>query len=246
MISVDNEYYDQPTMDERDQILLQTFGLALARDKYWAIVVFRRYLHALSPEHQQTWKAKQEPDDPELFHPHWDYWRMSMGEWPEEMSLFSAFLLEIEQVNNLAAVMGRPPLFRETCHDRRPRDFGYLIRPTARELANFAGVLDKMLSENINRDFFQSEVAYEDETTDRKGRIIVRQKGTIRILDEWIKAKVRLQDPQSEELVDHAINTMKKIRKHRNPQAHKLSPDTYDRELFKEQIRLMRDAYRAC
>jgi len=171
---------------------------------------------------------------------------MSMGEWPEEMSLFSAFLLEIEQVNNLAAVMGRPPLFRETCHDRRPRDFGYLIRPTARELANFAGVLDKMLSENINRDFFQSEVAYEDETTDRKGRIIVRQKGTIRILDEWIKAKVRLQDPQSEELVDHAINTMKKIRKHRNPQAHKLSPDTYDRELFKEQIRLMRDAYRAC
>lgn len=113
----------------------------------------------LSPEHQQMWKAKQEPDDPELFSPHWEYWRMSMGEWPEKMSLFVAFLLEMEQVNNLAAAIGRPPFFRNIYHERseRPRDFGYLVRPTARELANFAGVLDKMLSDNINRDFFQGD-----------------------------------------------------------------------------------------
>lgn len=43
----------------------------------------------------------------------------------------------------------------------------------------------------------------------------------------------------------HAINTMKQIRKARNPQAHKLSPDKYDVSIFKEQIQLMRDAYRA-
>ncbi len=245
MISVDDAYFDQPTMDERDKVLLQTFGLVLAKEKYWAIVVFRRYLSMLSPEHQQLWKTKQEPDDPDLFQPHWEYWRMSMGEWPEKMSLFTAFLEEMEQVNNLAAVIGRPPFFRSTYHDEHPRDFGYLIRPTARELANFAGVLDKMLSDNINRDFFQNDVPYEDETVDSKGRIIVTQRGTIRILEEWIKAKMRPKGDDSQKLIDQAIATLKDVRKRRNPQAHKLGPDAYDRELFVEQIRLMRDAYRA-
>ena len=32
MISVSNEHYEQPTMDKRDQVLLQTFGLALAKE----------------------------------------------------------------------------------------------------------------------------------------------------------------------------------------------------------------------
>ena len=245
MISVDDAYYDQATMDERDKVLLQSFGLALAKEKYWAIVVFRRYLSMLSPEHQQLWKTKQEPDDPELFQPHWEYWRMSMGEWPDKMSLFTAFLEEMEQVNSIAVLIGRPPLFRSNYHDQRPRDFGYLIRPTARELANFAGVLDKMLSENIDRKFFQNDIPYEDETTDSKGRLIVTQRGTIRILEEWIKAKARLQNEDSQKLVNQAIGTLKDIRQRRNPQAHKLGADAYDRELFVEQIKLMRDAYRA-
>ena len=44
---------------------------------------------------------------------------------------------------------------------------------------------------------------------------------------------------------DQAITTMKEVRKQRNPQAHKLSVDVFDLELFKAQIKLMRDAYRA-
>ena len=107
------------------------------------------------------------------------------------------------------------------------------------------GVLDKMLSDNINRDFFQKDVPYEDETTDSKGRVVVTQRGTIRILDEWIKAKVRPKNEDSQKLVDQAIATLKDIRKRRNPQAHKLGVDAYDRELFMEQIKIMRDAYRA-
>src|SRR5438270_2734084 len=126
-ISVHGEHFEQPTMDERDQVILQSFGLAHSKDKYWALVAFRRYLHSLSPEHQQIWKAKQEPDDLEKFAPHSDYWRMSMGDWGLKLSLFSAFLEEMKQVNKLAELMGRPPLFREEYdEDKRPRDFGYL------------------------------------------------------------------------------------------------------------------------
>jgi hypothetical protein len=45
--------------------------------------------------------------------------------------------------------------------------------------------------------------------------------------------------------MNHAIRTFKQIRKARNPQAHKISLDTYDIELFEEQVKMMRDAYRS-
>lgn len=102
-----------------------------------------------------------------------------------------------------------------------------------------------MLSDNIERKFFQNDVPYEDETTDGKGRTIVTQQGTIRILEEWVKVKARLKNEDSQKLVGQAIATLKDIRKARNPQAHKVSVDAYDIELFTEQIKMIRDAYRA-
>lgn len=237
--------HDDQAMPEKDKVLLQSFGLALSKDEYWGIVVFRRYLSSLSPEHQQIWKAKQEGGR-DKFAPHPDYWRSSiLGEWQEKLSLFRAFLEEMEQINALAEHIGRPGLFRKTYRENWPNDFGYLIRPTGRELANFAGVLDKMLSDNINRDFFQNEVPYEEERTDKQDRVIVTQIGTIRILDEWLKSKFKTQDAESVELIKQAIKTLKDVRKKRNPNAHSIKPDEYDVTLFKEQIQLMRDAYRA-
>ncbi|MEZ0111678.1 hypothetical protein ABH920_005696 [Catenulispora sp. EB89] len=244
IIGVHDEYYERSTMAERDQVLLQTFGLAMAKDRYWAIVVFRRYLASLSPEHQQIWKAKEE-DGSDEFTPHPAYWQMSMGEWPDKVSLFNAFLGEIEQINALCEQIGRPPLFNKSYKDERPRDFGYLIRPTARELANFAGVLDKMLSDNMSRKFFQNEVPYEDEATDKKGRTVVTQRGTIRILEEWIQEKFHTEDADTRQLLEEAIKTLKAVRAMRNPNAHKIGLDAYDIGLFKEQIKLMRGAYRA-
>jgi hypothetical protein len=241
-IGVHDAHYEQGTMDEKDQVLLQSFGLAIDKKKRWALAVFRRYLHSLSAEHQQIWKAKQEPDDPSRLAPHPDYWRMSMGEWPESISLFSAFVEEIGQIHELCNVIGRKPLFKNTFQEDWPRDFGYLIRPTARELAGFAAVVDKMLSENIDRDFFRNEVPYEDETTDKQGRTIVTQRGTIRILEEWLAVRFRTDD---DEPIENAIVTLKNIRKMRNPQAHKIGVDIYDTEYFQKQTDIMRDAYGA-
>ncbi len=244
-ISIHDDHFGQSTMPERDQVLLQSFGLALSKEQYWGVIVFRRYLSSLSPEHQQIWKAKQE-NDRDKFAPHPDYWRSSiLGEWQEKLSLFRAFLEEMEQINALAQHIGRPRLFRNTYSEKWPNDFGYLIRPTGRELANFAGVLDKMLSDNINREFFQDEVPYEEERTDKQDRIVVTQIGTIRILEEWLKEKFKIQDTDSVELIKQAIKTLKAVRKKRNPNAHSIKPDEYNVALFKEQIQLMRDAYRA-
>ena len=43
-----------------------------------------------------------------------------------------------------------------------------------------------MLSNNINKEFFQKEVPYETEILREDGRIEVKNKGTLQILDDWI------------------------------------------------------------
>ena len=91
-------------------------------------------------------------------------------------------MLAAKLPNTELCALRLPVVVRPLCADHpirvaaRYRPGPVCIRPAARELANFAEVLDKMLSDNINRDFFQNDVPYEDETTVSKGRIIVAQR----------------------------------------------------------------------
>ncbi len=87
----------------------------------------------------------------------------------------------------MAKAMGRPPLFKNDYGEygeNRPKDFTFLIRPTLREFNNFVQLFDKMLSENINKDFFQDEVPYENGIPREDGKIRVQTKGTLQILDD--------------------------------------------------------------
>jgi hypothetical protein len=50
-------------------------------------------------------------------------------------------------------------LFRETFdEEKRPLEFATMLRPTRRQYLEFAQVLDKMLSDNVNRDFFKGDI----------------------------------------------------------------------------------------
>jgi hypothetical protein len=83
------------------------------------------------------------------------------------LTLFTAFLVELAHINELAAAMGRPRLFVEDCSghsEHKPRNFGFLIRPALEEFNAFVHTLDKLLSESINRDFFGNKIAFETET----------------------------------------------------------------------------------
>jgi hypothetical protein len=84
----------------------------------------------------------------------------------------------------MSKAMGRPPLFRET---ERPKRFGFLIRPTAYEFEQFVLLLDKCMSENIDRKFFLKDVEFEVLKSRRDGDTVVEQKGTIQILEEWLR-----------------------------------------------------------
>ena len=228
-------------MSESEQILLQTFGFCYDENLNRAVAVFLRYLADLSPEHQQIWRTKELKSSYSL-HP--DYYRNTiLGDWGQRIPIFHAFVLEIWIINQMAVAMEHPPLFRNDYGEygeKKPRKFGFIVRPTLEEFNNFVLLLDKMISDNINKDFFKNEVAYETEITRDDGKIIIQNKGTLQIFDEWLKKSFRTSDWQD---WDDAIKAFKKVRKLRQEPAHAVNEDQFDQKYFKEQRELIVQAY---
>jgi hypothetical protein len=242
-ISTRDEYYQSNQMNESDKIILQTFGFSYDEDLHRAVAVFVRYLANLSSEHQQIWKAKEIEGNYRL-HP--DYYRNTInGDWGEGDSIFSAFIIEIYIINQMSKAMGRPPLFRfdygEYGEDR-PKNFGFLVRPTLEEYNSFVLLVDKMVSDNINIKFFQEEIPYEIEIPRKDGKITIQKKGTLQILDEWIRKHFRTEDwgPW-----DESIAAFKEVRKLRQKPAHSINENVFDQKYFKQQRELIIRVYAA-
>lgn len=233
--------YDSENMAERDKTMLESFGFSYNADDDRAVAVVLRYLVRLSPEHQQIWKNKELEGDFKL-HP--DYYLNAIrGQFREHESIFTAFVDEIHLICQMTMAMQRPSLFHNNygeSREMRPKKFGFLIRPTLEELNNFIHLLDKMISENIDKDFFQNEVSYEEEIQRKDGKIQIQQKGTLRILDDWMRKSFRTNDWQS---WDTAIKAFRKVRKIRQKPAHDIERNVFDQKYFKEQRELMIGAY---
>lgn len=235
-------YYDSEEFEEKDKAFLDTFGFSYDTDLNRAVAVFKRYLSNLTPEHQQIWKHKEISGD---FTLHPDYYRNAIiGDWGEREPICSAFLNELYIINQMADAIGRPPLFRDDFGeygDRRPKRFGFLIRPTLEEFNAFILLFDKMVSDNINKQFFMNEVPYETEQERSDGKIIVQQKGTLQILDDWVRKNFR---PNEWEPWEETISAFKRLRKLRQHPAHSIKEDLFDQKYFKKQRELIIEVYR--
>lgn len=239
-ISVRDEHYKSGSMSSSDQILLQSFGFAYDSNMNRAVAVFLRYLADLSPQHQQMWNAKLLEGDYKL-HP--DYFKPSMlGEFPDGISIFDALIQEQHHINEMCKLMGRPPLFRDEYVDgKKPRGFSFLIRPTSREFNDFILLLDKLISDNINKSFFMKDVEFEyDEIRPSDGKVVAIQKGTIRILEEWLNKMWKVVDRKP---IEETISAFKKVRKLRQNPAHSIKEDSFHQKYFKEQREIMIKAY---
>ncbi len=225
-------------MASSDSVYLQTFGFSYTDDFDRAVAVYVRYLDDLSPEHQQMWKAKELQGDYKL-HP--DYHRNTMGHWGTKLSIFDAFTRELEVINQMCSKMNMPDLFKENfCEEQRPREFGFLLRPTLHEFNSFNHLLDKMMSDNLNKNFFRGEIDLETEQERRDGKIIVSQKGTIQLLEEWTNKNWKPADPKP---LLTLFSTFKEIRKLRQNPAHSVKENEFDQSYFKEQRNLIKKAY---
>lgn len=242
-ICVKDEFFQSDSMAEHDQVLLQTFGFAYDDDMNRTVAVFLRYLADLSPEHQQIWKAKELAGD-YMLHP--DYFESSYyGNWPTNVSIFDAYLMELCIINQMSEAMGRPPLFRRDfgrALEGKPARLSFLIRPTCVEFNAFVLLLDKLLSDNINVKFFEDDVPTETEVERDDGKIEVQRKGTIQILNDWVRSVFRTDDWAP---WDAGIAAMKQVRKLRQSPAHAVNDNEFDQRFFKEQRELMLAAYKA-
>ena len=237
------EYSDDAVeaMSESDQVFLQSFGFSYDDELNRAVAVYLRYLSDLSSEHQRIWKAKALSGNYRL-HP--DYYRNTIiGDWGERVPIFDAFLSELRLLNQMADAMGREPLFRNDFGEygeNKPKEFGFLIRPTLKEFNDFVLLLDKMLSDNISKKFFGDDVEFTSEHERKDGKIEVRNKGSLQILDEWIRKFYSTDDWEPWE---HSIATFRKVRRLRQKPAHAIKDNEFNQKYLHEQRKLIIDAF---
>lgn len=240
-ISVRDAFYESSAMEERDQVILSSFGFAYDDEMNRAVAVYLRYLSELSPEHQQIWRAKELAATYKL-HP--DYFRTTiLGEWGTRIPIFDAFIAELTIINEMTERMNMPPMFRHTYSEERPREFAFLLRPTLAEFNRFVLLLDKMMSDNLNKRFFSAaSIPLEDEEERPDGKVVVTSRGTIALLEAWMRRYFHPADPKP---VEKIFAAFRKVRKIRQQPAHKVDEDAFDQQHFKNQRQLIIQAYDA-
>lgn len=240
-ISIREEAYRSSDVDDRDKILLDTFGIAYDDRRNRVVIVYLRYLSDLSPEHQQIWNARVVRG---LCAMNSDYARATLfGEWPEHYSAYQAFLAEIAEINKLSALIGKPAIFRDDFSTGRPPGLHPMLRPTGRNLQEFVHLLDKMLSENLNRDFFRNDVPLEEERQRGDGKILVTPLGTLTLLRNWLSKHYRTSD--GADISDEIVIPIKRIRDLRQKPAHVIDEDKFDISLPGQQDKLLTDLVHA-
>lgn len=238
-LSVHDDANEDKSFPERDKVLLQSFGVGYDETGRRVAVVFLRYLSGLSPEHQQYWNTFIIPEKTKL---HREYYRASyLGEWPEYGSYFGAILTEIKLINELSKGVFGKPLFRSVPDEERPAELTPFLRPTLRNFNDFVLAMDKLLSENIDHDFFDGQIVLEKETIRPDGKVIVERKGTLALLEQWLRTSIGWED--TEKAVRVIVEPLRRIRRLRRGPAHKLEKDKFSQDYDTQQHEIVRDSY---
>lgn len=238
-LSVHDEAFLSESFPEKHKVLIQHFGYSYNAQRRRAVAAFLIDLAGLTPEHQQIWAAHTVTGDYKL-HP--DFYRAAiLGDWGLKVSLRDAFIVELSTINAMCVAIGWPKLFREE-FTQPPKELAFLIRPTMDEFSTFVQVLDKLMSENINREFFPVWIERESERERADGKVVVSQRGTIQLLDEWIRRSFRTPDTKP---IDECLETFREVRKLRQKPAHAVTTEAFDESLFDEQRELFLRAYDA-
>jgi len=216
-----------------------TFGLAYNDKHERFIIVYLRYLNDLKPDQQKYWKLFETKED---CHQNIDYLKNTLGYWADNVSIYIAYIEELYQINKMCELIGKPNLFKEDFKKNRPKGFGVFLRPTLNNYNNFVHVLDKMMSDNINKDFFRSDMILTEEIKRKDGKIEARQRGTISLLEEWITNNFRPRDPEP---TKQLFSTLKKVRKERQKPAHAIEKDKFDKRYHIMQNELIEESYTA-
>ncbi len=223
-------------LGENDQIYLKTFGLGYNSKGERVIGVFLRYLGRLSDAHQAYWYS-YEIDHAKCKMVKEYYENTIEGKWTGAYSIYHAFTCELNTLNELSLSAFGLPLFN-TVFDEDSLTFSFL--PTSKNYYDFVLKLDKMISDNLNRDFFKSFGMELFTYTEKDGIVEKTNKGTIQLFEEWLLKHYHTRDSDE---IKNIFKSFRKIRKERQTPAHKTIDNVFSNEYAQKQDVLMREAY---
>ena len=230
---------NEPLVRKEDNVFLKTFGLGFDNSNSRLAVVYLRYLSDLTPEHQMFWKTREKEGECLVVA---EYVENTIeGKWTSSYSIFSGFIGEQTTLNNLTKRIFKKPLFKKDFNsENRPKEFTFFFTPTLKNYNDFVHLLDKMISDNLNKKFFEGKVEMYDLVELEKGIVERKPKGTIRLFEGWLTKKFTLD---ANEEIKSIFKSFKKIRRERQNPAHKISENEYDEKYVQLQQKLIDEVY---
>jgi hypothetical protein len=231
-ISITDKHYRSREMSGADKALVSNFGLGTCPRGGRVVVVFLRYLSPLTSRHQQHWASHRMRGKCKVESNY--YRRCVYGEWTKGISVYAAIVQEFLQINKMCALIGLPQLFKRDFVDEPPKGFGLLMKTTREEYLGFAHTLDKLISENLNPDFFAAQgiSLIDHEKNERKG--------SLRLLQDWLTRKIRIEDANG---IATIMKPLRRVRGERQPRAHAVLRDDFSPKYQTMKEELIGEAY---
>ncbi len=240
-IVISDEFYDENLESE----YIKDFGLGYHKEKLYeerVVGVFLGDLADLSLNAQLKWKINYLERQQDYVINNGFYKNLILGEWIDEVSIYSAVFDEMIVINKMCDNMGIPHLFNKIYEPHtyeKPEDYRIMFLPTLKNYYGFMLALEKIIIHNINYKTFTtvSRFIKPVERRDDKENL----KGSLQMMSEWLKQNIRT----NEDIDDLIINPLKSIRKIRQVPAHEIYSNQYDKSLFKKQNDMILETYKS-
>ncbi len=230
---------ENPIVREEDQVFLKTFGLGFDSDNNRLAVVYLRYLKDLTSEHQIFWKSRESKGDCKMLQEYHE--NTILGNWTNSYSIFTGFIGELNCFNELSETIFGKKIFRKSFeNENRPKEFTFFFTPTLKNYNEFILLLDKMISDNINKDFFKGEVEMFDVKELEEDLVERVPKGTLRLFEEWLLFQY---NTDNQEMIKDIFKSLKDVRKQRQNPAHRIDENIYDKKYIDRQREMISSAY---
>lgn len=238
-MSIDDGSYRDEEHPERDKVYLQSFGLGFDRERIPYIVVYLRYLADLSAEHQQYWNSYQASGDIRMSKPY--YLSSIRGEFWNNRSIRNVINKEMNLICQLSEAIWGQALFRVLGESETPIGLTSFLRPTSENFNRFVMELDKFLSERIDQSFFKDRCPIEIEHTRPDGKIEIKRKGTLSLLEDWLLKEIIWEDIEA--FKKTIIEPLRRVRRLRQKPAHSFTTNDYSTEYYKKRKQLLWDVF---